>query len=337
MYDYCLLKDSNVEECEEFLNVLQKGTDSEWLVMHSKDNGKKGIIHYLRFIFFPLKVFIKRKKIKKLILSWQQYYGLIYAFYCKLFHVKKANSLIIMMFIYNPKNGLIGKIKFKFIKKIIRSKYIDKLVVTTSYEKKQYEELFESDKFCYINWGIKDEYRRNVEYNNFNSNYIVSIGRSNRDYNFLYDYAVNNKNLWFKIITDSYSKKLENFEVINNCYGVSMLKILSNAFCIIIPLEKCDVASGQLVLLQSMAIGVPVVISNFNVVRDYVDGENGLLFNKNLSDLDGCLKKLKNKDFYKKIVDNAYDRFINDFTIERMAKKYYDLISEVIHREDTIK
>lgn len=322
--DYCLLKDSNIEEANEFVKQLEYCSNSKWKIIHCKDFGKKSIIHYIKMIFFPLCVFLKRNTIKKVILSWQQYYGIVFAFYCRLFKVRKKVKLVIMTFIYAEKKGLIGKIKHKFIKYSINSKYVDKLIVTTLKEVDYYKKIFNNNKFVYVSWAINP-----VKINISKGNYIFSTGRSNRDYDFLID-SVSKSKFDLYIACDSYMKTstFNNVVIDKNLHGLQMLEKMANSFCVAIKLKDSKIASGQLVLLQAISMGKPILIERNSSLSEYVLGDSGVIMYDNKTEFLNALNLLNCKTFYKECSVKEKKFFYENYSIQNMAKKIFSIINE---------
>ena len=121
------------------------------------------------------------------VIGWQAFYGLLYAFYCRLFHVKKVNTLLIKNFTYKPKKGLTGKIYFRFMNYIVKSKYVDVFVCTSQtfcdYCAKVFDEP--SDRFVFLPFGVNDFTKKVNMTQPASNDYILSLGRSNRDWDFL--------------------------------------------------------------------------------------------------------------------------------------------------------
>lgn len=86
-----------------------------------------------KFFLFPLKVLRHRKEFGT-ILSYQQFYGLFFAFYSAIFHLKKHCHLIVTTFIYCPKQGWKGKLYAWFMRKAVNSPALDKIVCFSSSE-----------------------------------------------------------------------------------------------------------------------------------------------------------------------------------------------------------
>ena len=98
------LFDSTEQEAAEFIRGLIDSTGYEWHAKVCQSNqGRsewyRNALRYIKYFAFPFWVFVNRRKYRNII-GWQAFYGLVFAFYCKLFRVKKTNTLIIKNFIY---------------------------------------------------------------------------------------------------------------------------------------------------------------------------------------------------------------------------------------------
>ena len=103
-----LIIDSDYEEASGFIKGLEEVTCQCWKV--HENNKIYGIKRYIKFFTVALgTVFSSSHYEGKMVLCWQQFYGIAIAFFSRLFHVKKRYKLIIMTFIYKPKKGIIGK------------------------------------------------------------------------------------------------------------------------------------------------------------------------------------------------------------------------------------
>ena len=123
-----ILADNSKEKILEFEIGIEETTNMQWNVYIKESNKLRKnildeIIRYIKYFIFPLKIFLSRRQVKNIV-AWQQFYGIIYAFYCKLFKVKKNSSLTIMTFIYKPKKKF-EKLYFKFIKYSIDNEYVN--------------------------------------------------------------------------------------------------------------------------------------------------------------------------------------------------------------------
>lgn len=324
-----ILADNSEDRIKEFKEGLEKETKMSWNVCINVSNKLRKnifdeIIRYIKYFLFPLKIFFSRKQINNII-AWQQFYGIIYAFYCNIFKVKKTSSLTIMTFIYKPKKKL-GKLYFKFIKFAIDNKYVDNIIVFSNNEREYYSKIFEmpKEKFIFENLGIN---KIKIEQEYDNKGYILAPGRSNRDYKFLIE-TMKNEKYDIRIICDTLpNEKYGNIQVYNNVMGNKYFAMLQKADCVIIPLEDKNISSGQLVLLQAMQLRKPIIVTNAEWIKDYIiDGYNGFIINKNKDELMKALEKLKNKEIYDTIANNAYMEYVEKYSLLKLGENIGKII-----------
>jgi len=87
-----------------------------------------------------------------------------------------------------------------------------------------------------------------------------------------------------------------------------------------------------LVIIEAMAAGLPVISSNIDGPGELIThNENGLLFeNENHVDLaDKICGLYHNREKMKQIAENGY-KFVQDFDISVMCKKYFDIYRQLI-------
>lgn len=338
----CILVDWKPNKFWEFEDELRKQTNEEWITKGINASGK---IHnkfqkiykvYLPYIFYPFYIFLFRNKYKTII-AWQQIFGLIFSFYCIIFHVKSYPKIIIHTFIYKEKRGILGKIYYNFVSSILHSKYIYKVIVFSANEKEYYTQLFylEEDlvKYCQYSpsqGGIhRNKYAESKDDFNNAAKYFIAPGRSNRDYGFLLK-ELQNTEYNIKIVCDSLNKTIDcnNIIIEKNVFGNNYLKMMEDAFAVIVPLEDHNISSGQLVFLTAMQYCKPIIVTNNNSVSDYiVDTYNGIIIEKNGIALRNSLKKLTTDfDYYKKLSYNEEAYYSEYFSIKSYAEKLLKII-----------
>ncbi len=271
--DNIILCDFQPDENWNFLKGLTNKTKLEWKTIINVSNGNiSSIKRYFKYFFLSFKIFIHRKSYNNII-AWQQFFGLIYAFLCRFFHVKKVNQLYIMTFIYIPKKGIIGKIYYRFIKFIVTSKYIDKIFVFSSQEIKKYCNEFgvNDSKFSFVPLG--DDIKPGDEIVDFEPDFIFSSGFSNRDFDFLINTLIETKYVVRIYGKEDYNDK--NIIMTKERVGKKLDSILKKCKLVLIPIKE-NREAGQLTLLHAMQAGIPVIATDTDCMKEYIkDGYNG--------------------------------------------------------------
>lgn len=149
-----ILLDSAPQPEWNFAALMEAETGEKWNIWHidshfSDSAWKKKA----KFFLFPLKVLRHRKEFGTIV-SYQQFYGLFFAFYSAIFHLKKHCHLIVTTFIYRPKQGWKGKLYAWFMCKAVNSPALDKIVCFSSSEPAYYQSIFGTDKFTYVPLGL---------------------------------------------------------------------------------------------------------------------------------------------------------------------------------------
>ena len=158
-----LIVDFNASDDWEFYRAIQEASSDQWDLIRAVSNQHHGsklreIKRYIKYFTVPLSVFFKRKQYKQII-AWQQFYGLILAFYCALFRVKDTPIITVMTFIYKPKKfPIIGILYEKFIRFIIQSGYVHKFIVFSESEKEHYSKSLgiNREQIIAIRLGLED-------------------------------------------------------------------------------------------------------------------------------------------------------------------------------------
>ncbi|GHT27347.1 hypothetical protein FACS189432_03690 [Bacteroidia bacterium] len=294
-----LFIDMPLEPDWEFHLGLEAESGETWEIKsyvsnEGRTNKIANLIRYGKYFYYSFLIFLNRNKHEK-ILCWQQFYGLLLVLYCRIFHVKKTFQLVIMTFIYKKKSGIIGHIYDSFMRYIITSKYIDRLIVFSKQEVAYYAERFalNKSKFVYFPLGIDKITGLTDNQALLEEQYILSVGRSNRDYDFLLE-ALKGSPYAVKILSNTLHKpSLEKIEIYNNAFNGDYFNYLYNCFCVVIPLINPKISSGQLTILQAMQLGKPVIVTESEGISDYIiHGYNGLIIKKEKQALLVTLQRL---------------------------------------------
>ncbi len=312
-----ILVDNKVDDNWEYKVAIEEMTGENWDILHCVLNKLRGnkfkvLLRYVGYFWFSFYIFLKRKNYKTII-AWQQFYGLLLVFFCRLFKVKQIPDIYIMTFIFKPKKISIYN---KLINYIVTSGYIKKMIVISDSERQYYSKLFNisEDIFYCTRIGVPDisekvTHKKNVE------KYYLSVGRSNRDYSFL------NK-VWKSeygkliVISDSYKEPdKEGIVCLKKCYGNDYIQMLADCYAVIISLKDPNISSGSLSFLQAMMLSKPVIVTDNETVHSYIkSGYSGYIIQKDELKLYKAICELEDEENYKRISDNARRAYVNYFS-----------------------
>lgn len=322
-------KDNNWEfakKINEYEPFEVKGIQTNKKFHHTKIGT---IIRYLIYFLYPLSFVLCRRQKYDKVIAWQQFYGINFAFWSRLLHVKKLNYLAIDTFIFKRRGGQLGNLYYKYIKWSIDNKYVDKIICYSSTEPEFYAKTFNMplDKFCYVPLGI--DRIENIQTSK--GDYVFTTGRSNRDYDFLID-SLSGTEINIKIACSGYTyngnSNTVNVEVLQNCFGKDMQKELANSFCVVMPLKDTHISSGQLVILLAMQLCKPVIVTENDTAKDYIeDGKTGFFIKKDANTLKQTISKLHDRELYNEISVNAKNAFEEKFSLSGLAKNIWTQIS----------
>lgn len=305
-----------LHERPDFISDIEHSTGIEWGWLGLKSNHKRRGIHsevyrYFLYAFYSFIILLLCCNSCNNIICTQQFYGLIVAFYSRILHLRKKYSLTVFTFIYKPKKGIVGKIYFHFMECIVNSKYIDGIVVYSKNEVDYYETLFKCRKglFHYVQLGKGDESKSHICEK---GNYLISVGRSNRDYDWLIS-SLANTDYKLIIINDSFCCRIksDNVQVLTSCYENEMLEHMAKSFCVVVPLLDPNISAGQLVVLQGQNLHKPVIATESKGIENYIiNNKTGFLIKKDKDDLLKTLQKLKDDSIYNNVSECGYKSFI---------------------------
>ena len=320
-----ILIDYDAPDDWEFHKAIEKATGTKWTVYKAVSNENHGgvlqkLIRYAKYFLTPMKIAKNRNNYDK-VLAWQQFYGLILAFYFRLMHVKESPEIVVLTFIYKPKKSLIGKIYDKFMRYIVTSGYIKYFVVFSESEKRRYADYFDipESQFVFETLGYEDKTKDVPRLES--EDFYLAAGRSNRDYKFLTEVWSKRKEK-LEIICDTLNSKsvTENIKILTNCHDDDFFRELAKCRAVIVPLEDTHISSGQLVIIQAMMYGKPVIVTENDTVTDYIDsGRTGLVIKKTEKDLSDAISALTDKKYYEEISAAERSQYESKFSVYAMG------------------
>lgn len=195
----------------------------------------------------------------------------------------------------------------------------------------------------FVNWGANIDFFNNSIKEEYPTSYFVSAGNANRDYLELIE-AFKEIKSDLKIFTSKNSQDF-NIDIPNNVkfynlfqYGLSGMCYLRdyyiNSIAILLPImESNDVPNGSTVLIEALAVGKPIIVTDFET--NYLDVEKegiGIKVNKN--DTEGWKKAitflLNNPDQAKLMGEKAKKLALEKYNYINFSKNVFSNIQKMI-------
>ena len=260
------------------------------------------------------------------------------------FRASKKKLVVIVMGLFSKKRDTKIVYYFQKIFLTLILKQIDNLIFLGMGEYKLAVKMYPKfkEKFKFIPFGINlDFWQPSKNYTEESNDYILFVGNDgNRDMDKVIEIANSLKNINVKIIT-SYKISAEqinkNIEVIYGNWHSSALtdeslkSYYENSILTFIPLKETYQPSGQSVALQSMSLGIPVVITKTNGFWDsdkFKHLEN-IIFMKD-NNLDSWSNNLRSLVQDKKLLNKISRNSVNTVRKNYDQKDFFTKMEKLI-------
>ena len=142
-------------------------------------------------------------------------------------------------------------------------------------------------------------------------------------------------------------KYLEKLKVLAQGLPVEFVGAVTDPEGLAKQLRQCDIyvypsladhgESFGVAPLEAMGVGLPVIVSNLDCFKDFVeDGANGLIFNHKDEDavdnLAECIEKLVTDNKFARTIATAASETAKDFSIDKVAEKYLSDFQELCNK-----
>ena len=326
-----ILADCDAEEVDSFAQGLSSGEQVFQTESHIANWKRTGpwseLKRYGMYFAVAWKAFAKRKAYGILV-GWQQFYALIFCFYCSLFRVKKPCKVVAFNFTYKRKNGKFAGIYRWFMGKCLDQKYLDYIHVPSE----QYADFvtvefgFPRDRMLVIPFGVNDRYdvfsKLPVPDGYQKDGYALAIGRSNRDYDFLIQ-AWQNIEYPLVIISDTYTGTAaqQNITILRNVAGEASYPWIAHCGLMVIPIDDGTICSGDTVLLTAMSMERKILVTAPSTLAEmYItDGENAVLTEKNVETFQSAVKRMLFSGECAMLGKQARKSYLQQFTRNSMG------------------
>ena len=260
------------------------------------------------------------------IITLEAQLGLLIALYQRLGFFKNKKHYIWSFRI----NRDIGKIT-KFICSWIY-KSVNGFIVFSSREKRYYSKLLsiKLKKFVFLLYGV--DVNSESELLIHNEKFILSSGRTSRDYETLLK-AIENIPVNLKIVCDYFNiseldEIPENVEVFYNIPHEKLSELIRQAYFLVVPLKNKNISAGQLAFLEAMRNGKAVIATNTIGTLDYIKhGYSGILVELgNVQELSNTILRLWNDQHFKKNIEKKALKVSNQYFSGKALSKQLEYV-----------
>lgn len=336
MREAIIIADCEKEELETLIDGLSKNGRQYVIKSHPANFGRRGAIgelkRYANYFGVAFQYFLRRNSYDEII-CWQQFYALIFSFYCHLFHAKKKNKVVAFNFTYKEKKKFTRLYRW-FMGKCLSGPYVDYIHVPSN----EYAEIisrefrFPLEKIVVATFGIDDSYEKyrtlDAPEGYTKNGYILALGRSNRDFDFLIR-AWRDIQYPLVVVSDTYAGDTDqaNICIKRTVSGEMQYPWIVNCKALIIPVDDGRICSGDTVLLKGMSLKKIVLVTEPSTLAEmYIkNGENGLTVKKDAD----CLRNIVNDIVggkYDHIEDNARRSFLDNYSRYSLGAAVADAI-----------
>lgn len=319
--------DCKIDEILSFRDGVERTSLFQWSIENKIANEKRTgklseMKRYFKYFNYAMHIFFNRKKYLRII-GWQQFYALIYCFYCSLFRVKKTNVVVALNFTYKEKKGVVGLVYRTFMKMCVNPKYLDYLHIPSYGAAKEINQFFDFpiERIIVAPFGVNDffgeylscKYPQKVKF----KEYVLAIGRSNRDYKFLLD-AWEKMDFPLVIISDKFDLACANpnVQILRDVSSADQYPYIWHSKAVVLPLLDGNIASGDTVLLTSMSFKKKVVVTQpSTLVEMYVKNfENGFAVEKDIKQFNVLMSDILFTSKYDSLDENARKSYLENFS-----------------------
>lgn len=255
------------------------------------------------------------------------------AFLRKLLAVKRPKHIILELMLDEESLTKTWRIKRTLQRFSLSS--VDVIFVSSSEEVETYSKrlYLSKDRFKFIHFHTNISQPKMYFCPN---RYILSAGRTGRDFD-TFIQAVKTLPNKFVIISDRESAKglncPDNVRLFVDIPREHYLKFVQKCTFVVVPLQRLLKSTGQVVILEAMACGKPVIATDTVGTRDYIyPGFNGILVPPNDSGaLTKAIKQLaEDRSLQERLSENSLIFIKENCTIERYVTKILDTAHDIL-------
>lgn len=234
---------------------------------------------YLSEFYLPVTAIFRKKK-WDVVISWQMRIGICYGILKRMFHARKPPVHIIQDFHVDlTQTRWMYRIKTSLLKLAIPG--IDYFFCTSTEEETTYSQIFgiPRNRIAFLPLIPPQSYFEEPDHPK--TDYIFSYGNSDRDYDTLI-HAVSHLNIHTVILSQKYKPQShlpDNVSIIRDWISESeLIQKIASCRMAVLPLKDYRIAAGQISMLQVMALGRPLIITENMATKEYAIPQQTALF-----------------------------------------------------------
>lgn len=158
--------------------------------------------------------------------------------------------------------------------------------------------------------------------------YFVSTGRSNRKYDFFLDFFEKHPEYRYKAICDTLRREsaAPNIEIRRDVYGAANYAYMRGARALLLDLADKSASAGNTVFVQSLELGVPMIMTRCKVLEDYaIDGRNCILIDDgDEAQLQAALERMRDDAFRAEMSAFQKQDHAERFSMRGVARKFVE-------------
>ena len=201
-------------------------------------------------------------------------FGLVRALF-----TRSKPRIVLLGFIYTRRShALVNRLRAAYFRRVFS--VVDQVICHSTLEVERYRALFPGCRaqFVFIPYGLHIHgHDTPVTATTPPSPYLLSAGRSGRDYATLFE-AVAPLAVELHVVCDNAAALAgltipPNVRVLRACYDGDYVRELRHARAVVIPLGVDDISAGQMVLIQAMAYAKPTIVTRSPTTEEYATDE----------------------------------------------------------------
>lgn len=345
--EYLILADCEPDEIQQIKECLDRESGRDFRIVVDRCNKYHGsllkrIKRYMSYFSLPFGLVRRHGGRCRVVVGWQQFFALNYAFFYRLFGRRTDTKIFALNFTYKKKPGLVGAIYKRYMSYIAHCPALCLHVLSNGYADEMAAEFgIDRSRFMVSTFGTDDLYDDWKNLKCDYSDFALSIGRSNRDFDFLARVwatdEIQRTGYKLIVISDSWApaadvQAIPNLIHFDNIKGEASYPYIVNCGFSIVTIDNQTICSGDTVLLNSMMCSRPVVVTAPSTLSEmYItDNGNGLYMPKDVEKAARIIASLITDTVKREQLGREARRtYLSSFTRRSMAES---IAGEIVSR-----